>query len=61
MFKSVAQLSRCRKALDETSTHCCHLFDYIVKSQGEQEWGDILDAGTGSHSLDWLLGISFPH
>lgn len=33
------------------------LFSQIEKWQGNTAWGDILDAGTGEHSLRWLRGL----
>ncbi len=30
------------------------LFDWISRRQGRTPWGDVLDAGTGAHSLAWL-------
>lgn len=30
------------------------LFDYLASLQGATPWGDVLDAGTGWSSLDWL-------
>ena len=32
------------------------LFQQIELWQGEQNWGHVLDAGTGEHSLRWILG-----
>jgi len=34
------------------------LFTTIEKWQGQQSWGRVLDAGTGAHSLKWLLTLS---
>lgn len=31
------------------------LFDQIAAWQGREAWGHVLDAGTGSHSLRWLV------
>jgi len=33
------------------------LFGYIEKLQGSRPWGSFLDAGTGRHSLKWLLTL----
>ncbi len=35
------------------------LFDAIERFHGDRPWGRVLDAGTGEHSLGWLL--SQPH
>ena len=32
------------------------LFDTLAAWQGDRPWGRVLDAGTGEHSLRWLLG-----
>jgi len=32
------------------------LFQQIERWQGDENWGDVLDAGTGEHSLRWILG-----
>lgn len=34
------------------------IFEYIMKLQGKKEWGTFLDAGTGSHSLSWVVGLN---
>ncbi len=34
------------------------LFDQLVAWQGDHDWGRLLDAGTGQHSLRWVLGLS---
>jgi len=47
----------CRHALADFTDSCCPLFDYIRKMQGNN-WGSILDAGTGSHSLEWIIGLN---
>lgn len=33
------------------------LFSTIVKWQGNKPWGRVLDAGTGIHSLKWMLNL----
>ncbi len=33
------------------------LFTTIEKWQGQKPWGRVLDAGTGAHSLKWLLAL----
>ena len=33
------------------------LFDTIERFHGDRPWGDVLDAGTGDHSLTWLCGL----
>lgn len=33
------------------------LFSTIERWHGGLPWGDVLDAGTGAHSLSWLLGL----
>lgn len=33
------------------------LFGTIEKWQGSKPWGRVLDAGTGVHSLKWMLGL----
>lgn len=33
------------------------LFSHIEKIQGAEPWGSVLDAGTGAHSLGWILGL----
>ncbi len=33
------------------------LFDSIVRMQGDRPWGAVLDAGTGDHSLSWVMGL----
>lgn len=33
------------------------LFETISKIHGERPWGAVLDAGTGSHSLEWICGL----
>lgn len=37
-----------------TKTGLSALFAYIEELRGEQPWGEVLDAGTGVHSLDWI-------
>jgi hypothetical protein len=38
--------------------HECVLFAYIEELHGRAlPWGDVLDAGTGSHSLGWALAL----
>lgn len=34
------------------------LFGTVEAWQGDRPWGHLLDAGTGSHSLRWVLGLS---
>ncbi len=34
------------------------LFAHIERMQGAAPWGSLLDAGTGSHSLAWVCGLS---
>eukprot|EP01116_Phalansterium_solitarium_P006931 TRINITY_DN19366_c0_g1_i1.p1 TRINITY_DN19366_c0_g1~~TRINITY_DN19366_c0_g1_i1.p1 ORF type:complete len:383 (-),score=75.03 TRINITY_DN19366_c0_g1_i1:45-1193(-) len=45
-----------KEAITESTGHVCHLFGYVERQNGA-EWGSFLDAGTGSHSLDWLVGL----
>jgi hypothetical protein len=33
------------------------LFRYIEELQGAEPWGAVLDAGTGTHSMGWLLSL----
>lgn len=33
------------------------IFGHLEKLQGRTPWGAVLDAGTGSHSLDWIAGL----
>ncbi|MET0329323.1 MAG: class I SAM-dependent methyltransferase [Luteimonas sp.] len=33
------------------------LFQRIADLQGDRPWGAMLDAGTGRHSMQWLLGL----
>lgn len=33
------------------------LFAHVATLQGSRPWGRILDAGTGSHSLQWIAGL----
>lgn len=33
------------------------LFDMLARWQGDLPWGRVLDAGTGAHSLRWILGL----
>ncbi len=33
------------------------LFSYVEMLQGTEPWGNVLDAGTGRHSLGWLLRL----
>jgi len=49
--------SWCKVAISEFGESCCHLFDYIKTQQGMTPWGTVLDAGTGPHSLDYLLSL----
>jgi len=39
-------------------TSCCMIFEYIMKLHGKNEWGTVLDAGTGAHSLSWVIGLN---
>jgi len=34
------------------------LYEEITRLQGDASWGSVLDAGTGSASMQWLLGIN---
>ncbi len=34
------------------------LFAHIERLQGDRPWGRVLDAGTGSHSLAWIAGLT---
>lgn len=34
------------------------LFDALERFHGDGSWGDVLDAGTGEHSLNWLLSLA---
>jgi len=34
------------------------LFATVERMQGDQPWGSVLDAGTGSHSLGWLTRLT---
>ena len=34
------------------------LFNQLERWHGEEPWGSVLDAGTGEHSLKWLLTLS---
>jgi len=43
--------------LAENGGHECVLFSYIEAIKGPGNWGRILDAGTGVHSLGWLLSL----
>src|SRR5262245_58157890 len=40
-----------------TSTTSDSLFSWIEKLQGAAPWGSVLDAGSGSHSLNWIAGL----
>ena len=33
------------------------LFNHILAQHGLLPWGSVLDAGTGSHSLGWIMGL----
>ncbi|MCB9781135.1 MAG: class I SAM-dependent methyltransferase [Alphaproteobacteria bacterium] len=33
------------------------LFDTVARWHGDRPWGRVLDAGTGRHSLRWILGL----
>lgn len=33
------------------------LFDTLVRFHGDRDWGAVLDAGTGWHSLQWITGL----
>jgi hypothetical protein len=33
------------------------LFRYVAQLHGDRPWGAFLDAGTGTHSMGWLLGL----
>ncbi|MBH23233.1 MAG: hypothetical protein CMH57_01990 [Myxococcales bacterium] len=33
------------------------LFAQLEAWQGDDDWGSVLDAGTGDHSLSWILGL----
>ena len=38
--------------------HECVLFAYLEELHGRSlAWGDVLDAGTGTHSLGWMLAL----
>lgn len=37
------------------------LFARLERIHGERPWGRVLDAGTGEHSLKWLLGLAPRH
>jgi len=45
----------CKSVLKKFGENCCPIFDYIKSVQGDIPWGSILDAGTGGHSLDWII------
>jgi len=47
----------CKGAIEQVSTHCCPIFDSIVRSHKELKWGTVLDAGSGIHSLEWIIGL----
>eukprot|EP01119_Soliformovum_irregulare_P026069 TRINITY_DN981_c0_g1_i8.p2 TRINITY_DN981_c0_g1~~TRINITY_DN981_c0_g1_i8.p2 ORF type:complete len:294 (-),score=25.83 TRINITY_DN981_c0_g1_i8:184-1065(-) len=47
---------RCKKIADKITGGCCPIFDYITTTHGDRPFGDVLDAGTGNHSLEWVLG-----
>lgn len=34
------------------------LFSFIEQLQGSTPWESVLDAGTGSHSLEWIAGLT---
>jgi len=34
------------------------LFSLIARIHGQQDWGSVLDAGTGDHSLQWITSLS---
>jgi len=46
-----------RHALHQTTASYCPIFDCIRYSQGDEPWGTVLDAGTGIHSLEWILEL----
>ena len=52
-----AKSSWVRDVLAESGGHECVLFSYIEALHGGGNWGRILDAGTGVHSLGWLLSL----
>ncbi len=33
------------------------LFQYVAERHGGAPWGRVLDAGTGTHSLDWVASL----
>ena len=33
------------------------LFNTLARLHGDRPWGAVLDAGTGSHSLEWITGL----
>ena len=33
------------------------LFSHVEKLQGSVPWQSVLDAGTGTYSLEWILGL----
>ena len=47
-----------RGTSSDTSWTSCRLFARIEEMQGQGSWGTVLDAGTGQHSMDWLLGLN---
>jgi len=55
----LCQSSWSRHAVAQASpTSCCMIFEYIMKLHGKNEWGSLLDAGTGAHSLSWVIGLN---
>ncbi|MGV0655078.1 class I SAM-dependent methyltransferase [Mycolicibacterium thermoresistibile] len=40
-----------------TQVEVSSLFTYLEGLRGEQPWGEVLDAGTGVHSLEWITGL----
>jgi len=55
----ICQSSWAKHAVAQSSpTSCCMIFEYIMKLHGKPGWGTLLDAGTGSHSLSWVVGLN---
>jgi hypothetical protein len=52
---------RCKNAIKKIEKHSCPILDYVVSQQKNAPFGDVLDAGTGSHSLEWLLSNKITH
>jgi hypothetical protein len=46
----------CKGVLNKVSDSCCHIFEYVKNNQGKEKWGSVLDAGSGIHSLEWVIG-----